>query len=71
MFNTKIRFILLFSAKDGESQYSQGKKKRPGVDCGSDHEHFIAKFRRKLKKVGKNTRPFRFDLNQMPCDYTV
>ena len=46
-------------------------KTRPGADCGSDHELFIAKFRFKLKKVGKNTRPFRYDLNQIPHDYTV
>src|SRR5574337_47864 len=46
-------------------------KKRPGADCGSDHELLIAKFRLKLKKVGKTTRPFRYDLNQMPYDYTV
>ena len=46
-------------------------KKRPGADCGSDHELLIAKFRLKLKKVGKTTRPFRYDLNQIPYDYTV
>ena len=46
-------------------------KTRPGADCGSDHELLIAKFRLKLKKVGKTTRPFRYDLNQIPCDYTV
>ena len=46
-------------------------KTRQGVDCGSDHELLIAKFRLKLKKVGKNTRPFRYDLNQIPYDYTV
>ena len=46
-------------------------KKRPGDDCGSDHELLIAKFRLKLKKVGKTTRPFRYDLNQIPYDYTV
>ena len=47
------------------------RKTRPGADCGSDHEHLIAKFRLKLKKVGKTTRPFRHDLNQIPYDYTV
>ena len=46
-------------------------KTRPGADCGSDHELLIAKFRIKLKKVGKTTRPFRYDLNQIPYDYTV
>ena len=45
-------------------------KRRPGADCGSDHELFIAKFRFKLKKVGKTTRPFRYDLNQIPYNYT-
>ena len=44
----------------------QSAKIRPGADCGSDHELFIAKFRLKLKKVGKTTRPFRYDLNQIP-----
>ena len=49
----------------------QAAKTRPGADCGSDHELLIAKFRPKLKKVGKTTRPFRYDLNQIPYDYTV
>ena len=44
---------------------------RPGADCGSDHELLIAKFRLKLKKVGKTTRPFRYDLNQIPYYYIV
>ena len=44
---------------------------RPGADCGSDHELLIAKFRLKSKKVGKTTRPFKYDLNQIPYDYTV
>ena len=47
------------------------KKKRQGADCGSDHELLIAKFRFKLKKVGKTTRPFMYDLNQIPYDYSV
>ena len=46
-------------------------KTRPGADCGSDHELLIAKLRLKLKKVGKTTRPFRYDLNQIPYDYTM
>ena len=48
----------------------QSAKTRPGADFGSDHE-YIAKFRLKLKKVGKTTRPFRYDLNNIPYDYTV
>ena len=46
-------------------------KTRLGADCGSDHELFIAKFKLKLKKVGKTTRPFTYDLNQIPYDYIV
>ena len=49
----------------------QSTKTRPGADCGSDHELLIAKFRLKLKKVGKTTGSFRYDLNQIPYDYTV
>ena len=62
--------FIFFAVKDGEALYSQ-QKTRPGVDCGSDHELLIANFRLKLKKVGKTTRPFRYDLNQIPYDYTV
>ena len=47
------------------------RKTRPGADCGSDHELLIAKFRLKLKKAGKTTRPLSYDLNQIPYDYTV
>ena len=54
-----------------EKLYKQSAKTRPGADCGSDHELLIAKFRLKLKKVGKTTRPFRYDLNQIPYDYAV
>ena len=68
MVNTKNRFIIFFAAKDGQALYSQ---QRPGADCGSDHELLIAKFRLKLKKVEKTTRPFRYDLNQIPYDSTV
>ena len=54
------------------TRYSiQSAKTRPGADCGSDHELLIAKFRLKLKKVEKTTRPFRYDLNQIPYNYTV
>ena len=49
----------------------QSVKTRPGADCGSDHEPLIAKFRLKFKEVGKTTRPFRYDLNQIPYDNTV
>ena len=54
-----------------EKLYTVSKKKRPGADCGLDHELLNAKFRLKLKKVGKTTRPFRYDLNQIPNNYTV
>ena len=59
MVNIEIKLIILFAAKDGEALY------RPGADCDSVHELLIAKFRLKLKKVGKTTRPFRYDLNQI------
>ena len=49
----------------------QSARTRPRADCGSDHELLIAKFKFKLKKVGKTTRPFRYDLNQTPYNYTV
>ena len=59
MINTKIRLIIFFAAKDGET--IQSAKTRPGADCGSDHELFVAKFRLTLKKVGKTTRLFKYD----------
>ena len=76
MVYTEIRLIIFFAAKDGEALYSQKqtnkqKNKKPGADCGSDHELLTAKFRLTLKKVGKTTRPFRYDLNQIPNDFTV
>ena len=49
----------------------QSAKTRPGADCGSDQELLIAKYRLKLKKVEKTTKPFRYDLNQIPYDYKV
>ena len=49
----------------------QSAKIRPRADCGSDQELLIAKFRLKSKKVGKTTKPFRYDLDQIPYDYTV
>ena len=70
MVNTEVRLIIFFAAKDGEALYSR-QKTRLGAGCGSDHELLIAKFRLKLKKVGKTTRPFRYNLNQIPYDYTV
>ena len=70
MVNTEIRLIIFFAAKDGKALYSW-QNKRPGADCGSDHEILIAKFTLKLKKVGKTTRLFRYDLNQILYDYTV
>ena len=73
------------TSPDGQHQYQivyslcsqrwrssiQSAKTRPGADCVSDHEILIDKLRLKLKKVGKTTRPFRYDLNQNPYDYTV
>ena len=69
MVNTEIRLIVFFAAKDGEALYRQQKQDLELT--GSDHELLIAKFRLKLKKVRKTTRPFRYDLNQIPYDYTV
>ena len=65
----QIRLIIFFAAEWRSS--IQSAKTRPGADCGSGHELLIAKFRLKLKKVGKTTSPFRYDLNQIPYDYTV
>ena len=59
MVNTEIRLII------------QSTKTRPGADCSSDHKLLIAKFRLKLKKIGETPRPFRYDLNQIPYNYTV
>ena len=61
MVSTEIRLIISFAAEDGEA-FIQSAKTRPGAGCGSDHELLIAKFRLKLKKVGKTTRPFMCDL---------
>ena len=69
MANIKIKLTTLLVAEDGEAV--QLAKTRPRADCGSDHELFTAKFRLKLKKVGKTTRPFRYDLNQISYDYAV
>ena len=69
MVDNEIILITFFAAKDGEALYSQQKQDRELT--GSDYEPLIAKFSLKLKKVGKTTRPFRYDLNQIPYDYTV
>ena len=69
MVNTKIRLIIFFATEDGETL--QSAKTRWGADCDSNNKVLIAKFRFKLKKVGKTTRPFRYDLNQIPYNYTV
>ena len=69
MVNTEIRLIIFFDQRRRSS--IQSAKTILGDDCGSHHELLIAKFRLKLKKVGKTTRPFRYNLNQNPYDYTV
>ena len=69
MVNTKVRLIIFFAAKDGEALYSQPKQDQELTVA--HHEILIAKFRLKLKKVGKTIRPFRYDINQIPYDYTV
>ena len=63
MVNIDIRLIVFFAAIDGEALYSQ--QKQLGADCGSDHELLLAKFRLKLRKVGKTIRPFRYDLKSL------
>ena len=69
MVNTEIRLIIFFAAKDGQALYSQQKEDQELT--GSDHELLITKFRSTLKKEGKNSRPFTYDLNQIPYDYRV
>ena len=76
MVNTKIRLIIFFAAKDGEALYNWQKQDQEltvahGLMISKDHELLIAKFRLKLKKVGETTRPFRYDLNQIPYDCIV
>ena len=71
MVNTEIRLIIFFVAKVEEALCQKSAKTRPRVVYGSDHELLIAKFRLKLKKVGENTIPFRYDLNQIPYDCPV
>ena len=85
LFQQDKRRLYTWSSPDGQNQNQidyilcsqrwrssiQSVKTRLGADCGSDHELLIAKFRLKLKNVGKTTRPFKYDLNQIPYDYTV
>ena len=85
LFQQHKRRLYIWTSPDGQHQNQtdyilcsqrwrssiQSAKTRPGADCGSDRELLIAKFKLKLKKVGKTTRPFRYDLNQIPYDYTV
>ena len=84
LFQQHKRWLYTWTSPDGQHQNQtddicsqrwrssiQSAKTRPRADCGSDHELLIAKFRLKMKKVGKTTRPFRYDLNQIPHDYTV
>ena len=70
MVNTKIRLIIILCGQRWRS-FIQSAKTRPEADCGSDHELLIAKFRLTLKKVEKTNKSFRYDLNQIPYDYTV
>ena len=80
MVNSEIRLIIFSAAEVGEALFSQNNnnnnnnnnktKTGPGADCGSDQETLIAKFRLKLKKIGKTTRSFRYDLNKIPYHYT-
>ena len=71
LFQNFPQFIVIHTIKGFGIGNKAEIKTRPGADCGSDDELLIAKFRLKLKKVGKTTRPFRYDLNQIPYDYTV
>ena len=85
LFQQHKRILYTWTILDGQHQnqidyilchqrwrsYIQSAKTRLGADCGSDHEFLIAKFKLELKKVGKTTRPFGYDLNQIPYDYTM
>ena len=70
MVNTEIRLIIFFAAKDGEALYSQQKQDQE-LTVAQIMNSLITKFRLKLKKIEKTTRPFRYDLNQIPYDYTL
>ena len=85
LFQQHKRRLYTWTSTDSQHQYQndyilcsqrwrnsiQSAKTRPGTDCGLYHELLIAKFRLKLKNIGKTIRPFRYDLNQIPHDYTV
>ena len=77
LFKQHKRRLYTWTSPDGQHRNQrwrssiQSTKSRPGADYGSDHELLMAKFRLKLKKVGKTARPFRYDLNKIPYDYTV
>ena len=66
-----MAFLLVISLQTKMEKLYIVSKNKTGVECGSDHELLIAKFRLKLKKVGKTTRPFRYDLNKIRYNYTV
>ena len=73
MVNTETGLIIFFAAKDGEGLYSQQKQDQE-LTVAQIKNYLLEKKKKitlKLKKVGKTTRPFRYDLNQIPCDYTV
>ena len=70
MVNTEIRLVIFLCSQRWRNCILSAKT-RPGADCGSDHELLTAKFRLKLKKVGKTTRTFRYYINQIPYNYTV
>ena len=70
MGNTEIRLIIFFADEDGKAWYNH-QKTRPGAGCGSDHELLISNFRLRFKRVGQTTKPFRYNLNHIPYDYTV
>ena len=69
MVNTQIRLIIFFAAKDGEALYS--KQKQDWELTVAQVMNYLFRNSLKLKKVGKTTRPFRYDLNQIPYDYTL
>ena len=71
MVNAEIRLIIYIPCSQRQRSSLQSAKTRLRADCGSDHEISIAEFRLQLENVGKTTRPLRYDLNQIPYDYTV